>query len=144
MFKTFDQDKIRKAVEKAGLTNVIKEKGQDYKCGENGSGLSGGERQRISIARSLLRNTPVLLVDEATASLDSSISFLVEDAILNMKELTRIVITHKLDENLLRKYDRLIVLSEGVIREEGTYEELIKQKGYFYSLYNVSNCEGVQ
>lgn len=141
MFKEFSQEEIDQAIEKAGLKTVITEKGMNYRCGENGSGLSGGERQRISIARSLLRKTPVLVLDEATAALDYATSYMVEDAILNIKDLTRIVITHKLDQSLLTRYDSLIVMSQGKIIETGRFDELIKKQGLFYSLFHISNVK---
>ena len=77
-----------RAIELSGLTALITERGEEYLCGENGSGFSGGEKQRISIARSLLKKSQVLLADEATASLDAQTAFQVTGAILDLKELT--------------------------------------------------------
>ena len=138
MFSDFPEEEIDRAVRMSGLNRLINEKGADYLCGENGSGLSGGERQRISIARALLRKTPVLFVDEATASLDAETSFDVLDAILKLDGYTRVIVTHDLDENILQRCTGLFVLKNGVISEQGTFNELMNRKGYFYSLYTVS------
>ena len=105
MFTDFPKEEVDCAIEMSGLSELIAERGEDYLCGENGSGLSGGERQRISIARSLLKKSQILLVDEATAALDARTAYQVSNAILNLHELTRIVITHSLEENLLKRYD---------------------------------------
>lgn len=142
MFKEFPADLLESAIDKAGLKKLLQEKGKEYNCGENGSNLSGGEKQRISIARSLVRKTPVLLMDEATAALDNATSHLVEEAILSIKDLTRIIVTHKMDAHLLGLYDEIIVMNNGRIEEKGTFRELLDRKGYFYSLYNVSVAEG--
>ncbi len=138
MFKEFNEDEINQAIKSSGLEKLINERGKDYLCGENGSSLSGGERQRISIARALLRKTPVLLVDEATSALDAETSFEVLDAILKLKEHTRIIVTHDLDENILRRCSELFVLKNGELIEKGTFDALMDKKGYFYSLYTVS------
>jgi len=138
MFRDFDDKDVEKAVFLSGLSELISERGEDFICGESGSGLSGGERQRISIARSLLRKTPVLLVDEATAALDKETSFYILNTILSLDELTKIVVTHNLDENLLKKYDSILVLKNGRIFEHGTFDELMERKKYFYSLFTVS------
>lgn len=138
MFRSFDEDQVWRAVEMSGLDTFIAQRGADYPCGENGSGLSGGERQRISIARCLLRETPVLLVDEATASLDTATAFAVTNSILDISGLTRIIVTHRLEEALLRKYDGILVMKNGRVAEIGTFPELMAQKGYFYSLFTVS------
>ena len=103
-----------------------------------GSGLSGGEQQRISIARALLRKTPVLFVDEATASLDAETSFGVLDAILGLEDYTRVIVTHDLDENILRRCTGLFMLKNGTVAEHGTFDDLMEKKGYFYSLFTVS------
>ena len=138
MFSQFPEEEIERAVRLSGLKTLLDEKGADYRCGENGSGLSGGERQRISIARALLRKTPVLFVDEATASLDAETSFEVLDAILKLDGYTRVIVTHDLDENILRRCTGLFALKNGEVSEQGTFEELMNRKGYFYSLFTVS------
>ena len=138
MFSDFPEEEIDRAVRLSGLKKLVDEKGADYLCGENGSGLSGGERQRISIARALLRKTPVLFVDEATASLDAETSFEVLDAILKLDGYTRVIVTHDLDENILRRCSGLYALKNGVVAEHGSFDELMERKGYFYSLFTVS------
>ena len=141
MFSEFPEAEIDRAVRLSGLKKLIDEKGADYLCGENGSGLSGGERQRISIARALLRKTPVLFVDEATASLDAETSFEVLDAILNLDGFTRVIVTHDLDENVLSRCTGLFALKNGAVTEQGSFSELMEKKGYFYSLFTVSQRE---
>jgi len=138
MFRDFSEDSISDAIKLSGLSALIEEKGVDYLCGENGVGLSGGEKQRISIARSLLKKSQVLLVDEATAALDAETAYTVSTAILGLEGITSIVVTHSLDEGLLKQYDCIITLKNGSIVEMGTFDELISEKGYFYSLYTVS------
>lgn len=138
MFSDFPEEEINRAMELSGLTPLIAERGEDYLCGENGSGLSGGEKQRISIARSLLKRSRVLLVDEATAALDAQTAFQVSSAILDLNGLTRIVVTHALDENLLKRYDCILTLKNGCIAESGSFGELMDRRGYFYSLFTVS------
>ena len=138
MFQEFPKEEVDRVMEMAGLQELIAEKGEDYLCGENGSGLSGGEKQRISIARALLRNAKMLLIDEATAALDAETSSRVIKAILALKNMTRIVVTHDLDAGTLQKYDSILTLKNGRIIEDGSFDALMKNKGYFYSLYTVA------
>lgn len=138
MFQSFPEERINEAIRLSGLASLIREKGEDYLCGENGSGLSGGEKQRISIARSLLKRSQVLLVDEATSALDAETAYQVSGAILGLDGITGIVVTHALDENLLRKYDCILTLKNGEIVERGSFDSLISKKGYFYSLFTIS------
>ena len=138
MFHPFADETVSRALELSGLSQFIARRGGDALCGENGCNLSGGEKQRISIARSLLRNSPVLLMDEATAALDAQTAFRVIGSILDLTGLTRIVVTHALDENILKRYDKILTMKAGRLIESGTFQELMEQKGYFYSLFTVS------
>ena len=141
MFSEFPKEEVDRAARLSGLSKLIEEKGEGYLCGENGAGLSGGERQRISIARALLRKTPVLFVDEATASLDAETSFEVLNAILKLDGYTRVLVTHDLDENILKRCTGIFALKNGAVTEHGTFAELMAEKGYFYSLFTVSQRE---
>ena len=135
LFQDYGKEELELAIEKSGLKNLISEKGLDYPCGENGAALSGGERQRINIARSLLRKTPILLADEITAALDKENSYLVLDSLLSLENITEILVLHDLDSRILSRVDRICVLKEGEIVEEGIFSELMEKKGYFYSLF---------
>lgn len=138
MFREFDREQVDRAVKGAGLSRLLEEKGEEYACGEGGSCLSGGERQRIAIARSLLRKSPVLLVDEATSALDAETAEGVTDSILNIQGLTRLVVTHRLEEKTLSRFDEIVVMKNGRVAEQGTFQELMERRQYFYSLYMVS------
>ena len=138
LFADFPEEAVERAIRLSGLSGLIRERGEDYLCGENGSGLSGGEKQRISIARSLLKNAQVLLLDEATAALDAQTAHQVSHAILDLSGMTRIVVTHTLEESALRRYDAILALRDGRIAEQGSFEALMERRGYFYSLYTVS------
>lgn len=138
MFHEFPDEEVTRAIELSGLSQLIAARGENYLCGENGIGLSGGEKQRISIARSLLKNSQVLLVDEATAALDAATACQVSSSILDLNGMTRIVVTHHLDAALLKRYDCILALKNGRIEETGTFDELMKKKDYFYSLFTVS------
>ena len=99
--------------------------------GERGVKLSGGERQRVAIARAILKNAPILVLDEATSSLDSHSELLIQDALdVLMKGKTAIVIAHRL--STIRKMDRIVVVERGTIKEEGTHETLLKNPKSFY------------
>ena len=137
LFQKYSEEEMELAIEKSGLKNLISEKGLDYPCGENGAALSGGERQRINIARSLLRKTPILLADEITAALDKENSYLVLDSLLSLENITEILVLHDLDSRILNRVDRICVLKEGEIVEEGIFSELMEKKGYFYSLFTM-------
>ncbi len=138
MFRDFSQEELERAVRQAHLDDLIDERGADTLCGENGCALSGGEKQRISIARSLLKHSSVLLADEATSALDPKTAWQVSEDILDQTGMTRIVVTHSLEEELLKRYDGIIVLKDGRIEETGTFNELMERKGYFYALFTVS------
>ena len=138
MFRSFPPEEVERAARLSGLSRVIAEKGADFLCGENGCKLSGGEKQRISIARSLLRKSSLLLVDEATSSLDAETAAQVAQSLLDLEGVTELIVTHALDSQLLRQYDEIIAIKAGNLEEIGSFDELMAKKGYFYSLYTVS------
>ncbi|MEI6608719.1 MAG: lipid A export permease/ATP-binding protein MsbA [Deltaproteobacteria bacterium] len=132
------EDEILNAAKAANAHDFIMElpKGYDSNIGELGTKLSGGEKQRISIARALLKNAPILILDEATSSLDTEAEIEVQDALNNlMKGRTTLVIAHRL--STIRNADRIIALVNGQIIEEGNHETLMDKKGEYFRLYNL-------
>lgn len=138
MFRSFPQQELDDAIRRAHLTGLIAERGESYLCGEGGNGLSGGEKQRVSIARSLLKKSSVLLADEVTAALDAQTAHQVTSDILDLHGMTRIIVTHTLEESLLRRYDGIIVLKDGHIEESGSFDKLMSNRGYFHALFTVA------
>jgi len=133
-----DDDAIRSAARAALADDFVSclPDGYDTVIGERGLRLSGGERQRISIARALLKDAPILILDEATSSLDSESESLVQQSLQNlMQGRTTIVIAHRL--STVRRADRILVLSDGCIREDGTHEELVLRKGLYWKLHKL-------
>ena len=138
--QTFTDEEIKQAVQQSGLESYVleNESGLQNLCGENGSNLSGGQKQRLSIARALIRKTPILLLDEATSSLDNQVTTEIENSILDIQDLTALVVTHKLNENILKRYDRILFMKAGVIVEDGSFCDLMDRKGEFYKLFELS------
>lgn len=137
MHAAFDDEKFNRALKLSGLEKLIKEKGRDYPCGSGGANLSGGEKQRISIARCLIRETPVILMDEATAALDAKTAYDLTKSVLELEGVTKIVVTHKIDRAIMEGFDEIIVLSDGDVKERGSFDALMEKKEYFYSLYTI-------
>ena len=138
--QSFTDEEIKQAVQQSGLESYVleNESGLQTLCGENGSNLSGGQKQRLSIARALIRKTPILLLDEATSSLDNQVTTEIESSILDIQNLTALVVTHKLNENILKKYDRILFMKDGVIVEDGSFSDLMDRRGEFYKLFELS------
>lgn len=138
--QSFTDGEIKKAIQQSGLESYVLENelGLQALCGENGSNLSGGQKQRVSIARALIRKTPILLLDEATSSLDNQVTTEIESSILDIQNLTALVVTHKLNENILKKYDRILFMKDGVIVEDGSFSDLMDRRGEFYKLFELS------
>jgi ATP-binding cassette subfamily B protein IrtB len=129
---------IEAACKEANCDGFIRkmEKGYDTPTGENGNLLSGGERQRLSIARAILKNSPILLLDEATASLDIENELAVKQAIANLMKAkkTVVMIAHTL--SIVKHADQILVVADGRIAEAGTHEELLKKNGKYASMWN--------
>ena len=129
-------EEVVKAAKDASCHEFITELENSYDTvvGEGGSTLSGGEKQRISIARALLKDTPIILLDEATASLDADNEHEIRKSLDKLiKNKTVITIAHKL--NTIKNYDQIIVMSDGIIEEKGPHEELMKNKKRYYEMY---------
>jgi subfamily B ATP-binding cassette protein MsbA len=117
-----------------------KEQGYETNIGDRGTKLSGGERQRMTIARAVVKNPPILILDEATSSLDTESERLVQDAINNMMQnRTSIVIAHRL--STIRHADEIIVLQKGKIVERGTHVQLIAQNGFYRKLVDMQEVK---
>jgi len=138
LYKNIPEKEFDCVIQKSGLSSLIQQKGKNFSCGTNGNKLSGGEKQRISIARALLRNASILLMDEASSALDEKTADEIMHSILDMPGTTSLVITHRLNSTLLKKYDGICVLHHGKIIEFGPFDELMKNKGLLYSLVLLS------
>ena len=137
-----EQDQIESAAKIANAHNYIieKEEGYDTNIGDRGSKLSGGERQRLTIARAVLKNPPILILDEATSSLDTESERLVQDAINNMMQnRTSIVIAHRL--STIRHANEIVVLHQGQIAERGTHDELLQRGGIYKRLVDMQEVK---
>ena len=146
LYSNHDDNKILKTCDRAGISNLINRlpKGIDSLVGENGNKLSGGEKQRIAIARALINDTQILILDESTSALDNETAYNLENSLINLDDLTLITITHKLIKNILVNYDEIIVMKNGAVIEKGNFEELIDLKGYFYSLYYIQSDKNLE
>ncbi len=132
------KEEVEHAAKVANAHEFINEMPLKYETivGERGSKLSGGQRQRITIARAILKNPPILILDEATSSLDTESERLVQDAINNMMQnRTSIVIAHRL--STIRHADEIIVLQKGKIVERGNHEALLAQGGFYKKLVDM-------
>lgn len=136
LYKNYSEEEISKAVNLAELDKLVASlpNGLDTYVGENGCNLSGGERQRISIARAIIKKTPIILLDEATSALDIETGTSVEKTILSLENSTPIVITHRLNKDTLKKYDEIIVMNEGKVIEQGDFYTLLNNQSFFYNM----------
>ena len=139
MFRAFPQETLDEVIRRAHLEELVARRGLDALCGEGGCELSGGEKQRIAIARALLKQSSILLADEATAALDAQTAHEITQDILSLTGITRVVVTHRLEASLLECYDEILVLKDGRIAETGTFAELAQRGGYFSAMYKLAH-----
>lgn len=138
LHENYTDETIDKALIKSGLSEFISEipEGLLYNVGENGSNLSGGQKQRIAVARALIRNKPILILDEGTSAIDKQTAYDIENRLLNIENLTLITITHNLEKELLEKYDEVVYIENSSIKEHGNFKKLIEKSQafskYFY------------
>ncbi|NFH85508.1 ABC transporter ATP-binding protein [Clostridium botulinum] len=139
LYKEFSKEQINNVLNLSGVNKFIEEttNGLNYLVGENGSNLSGGQRQRIAIARALIQQTPILVLDEGTSAIDMQTAYDIESKLLSIENLTLITITHKMSEELLSLYDEIIYMENGQILERGNLRELLDKKDKFCRLYTV-------
>jgi len=138
LFNPYTDAEYEQAVKKARLGELAKSLESSTNAGEGGNTLSGGERQRVAIARALIKGSKVMMMDEATSNLDNETAYDIENALVEMPDLTSIFVTHRYTKDILRKCDGILVMRDGELVESGTFDELYGKKEYFYSLYNIS------
>ncbi|NFT14455.1 ABC transporter ATP-binding protein [Clostridium botulinum] len=139
LYKEFSKEQINNVLNLSGANKFIEEttNGLNYLVGENGSNLAGGQRQRIAIARALIQQTPILVLDEGTSAIDMQTAYDIESKLLSIENLTLITITHKMSEELLSLYDEIIYMENGHIVEKGNLKELLDKKDKFFKFYTV-------
>lgn len=133
LHEDYPDEIVTKAVKESGLDEFISKlpEGLKYKVGENGSNLSGGQKQRIAVARAMIRNKPILILDEGTSAIDMQTAYDIESRLLAMKNLTLITITHNIKQELFQLYDNVIYMENGTIQGNDSFNKLIKTSQEF-------------
>lgn len=130
----YTDDEVVQAIENLGLEDILLGKGLDYKVGERGSGLSLGEKQLVSFVRATLVNPPILILDEATSSIDPATEQIIQKTIPKLtKNRTSIVIAHRL--STIANADEIVLIAKGKVSERGTHEELLSKEGAYFKLH---------
>lgn len=139
LYREYPKEKWEWVLRVSGVDEFLAElpEGLNAQAGENGENLSGGQRQRIAIARALIQDTPILVLDEGTSAIDMQTAYDIESKLLEVEDLTVITITHKMSEELLHMYDQILLMDQGKIVEAGTLNELTAQKGAFWEFYTL-------
>jgi len=142
LHRTYAEDALQNALRISGVDLFLGADGKDLSdpVGENGANLSGGQRQRIAVARALILNKPILILDEGTSSLDMHTAYDIESRLLKEDELTLITITHALNPELLQNYDGIVFMENGKIAETGTYAELMQKNGLFAAYSTIAEA----
>ncbi len=125
LYNDYSQSDFERSIEKSKLNSVIEdlEEKENTVLGEYGTSLSGGEKQRVSISRALIKNSSFVIMDEATSSLDIKTARAIENTLLSLNQ-TVLVITHRIDESILKKYDKIFLLEDGIITQSGDYSDI--------------------
>lgn len=133
LHEDYSKETVNKVIKESGLDEFISElpEGLKYKVGENGSNLSGGQKQRIAVARAMIRNKPILILDEGTSAIDMQTAYDIESRLLAMENLTLITITHNIKKELLELYDNVIYMENGTIQGNGSFDKLVKTSQEF-------------
>lgn len=141
LYQNYSNEKVIQAVKDSGLQPLVEELplGLETIIDENGNNFSGGERQRIGLARALLCGARFIIFDELTSNMDVVLENKIENTILSLKNTGSLIITHKLNDNLLKNCDGIIVMKDGQIVEQGQFNELIQEQGYFYNYYSINH-----
>lgn len=136
---TYKKEELEEALHISGVDQFLEllPQGLHSVAGENGSALSGGQRQRIAVARALIRNKKILVLDEGTSAVDMQTAYDIEYQLLKRKDLTLITITHKLSAEILKQYDSIVYMEDGAVAEVGTLAELIENKSGFFQFYTL-------
>ncbi|MDD3340544.1 MAG: ABC transporter ATP-binding protein, partial [Lachnospiraceae bacterium] len=138
LHKQIGQKDLEKALHMSGVEMFLRdEKSLDTLVGENGCNLSGGQRQRVAVARALVQEKPILILDEGTSAVDMQTAYDIESQLLKIENLTVITITHAINAELLRNYDQVVFMEKGMILETDTFDNLIKTRGAFYDFYSL-------
>ncbi len=139
LHRSFSNSEIDNALMLSGVNLFLSgtSDGLDSFVGENGNNLSGGQRQRIAVARALIQKTPILVLDEGTASIDKQTAYSIESSLMGIDDLTLITITHNLDPELLGQYDKIIFIKDGKICETGSLDELLSRRSVFHDFYHL-------
>ncbi len=142
LHKHYSDKELQRALSISGVTMFLDStKSLSTAVGENGSNLSGGQRQRIAVARAIIQNKPILILDEGTSAIDMKTAYDIESRLLAMDELTLITITHSLRPDLLKAYDKIIYMENGTISEIGSYDELMEECSSFAKYCDLTKKE---
>jgi len=139
------REDVVKAAQTVGVHNFINtmEEGYDSQVGERGGNLSAGQRQLVCLARAILTNPPILVLDEATSSVDTNAERIMQESLKQLsRNRTCIIIAHRL--STVTHADRIIALEKGAIVEEGTHQELLTKKGLYYSMFGAMSTPGLE